>query len=613
MNNPLKTTQIPDVLKNYEDELAIVVDAIKNRTRHEHFKHVVEISKEYQAHISGKDLNERLKRYNPRESDEMFEQRKRLTESISPSVCNSLIKPFNKVSRNDNVYVKVDLNSTPTIEDSVRKMIRSFYGNKYLDNAGLDYWFKNRFVELSFLDPNCFVVIEWKKVELNQVPEPYPVEIKSSNAINYKFTNHTLDWLLASYKIKFDTENSKQDGEKYIFYGKGYTIAFEQCNEKYIKNLDPDADFLHYGNKSYQVKISITNLEFVPAFRVGYLRDSRTDGETFVNPIESAMPFLRKSLKTVSELDLTMTLHTFPQKFQYIEKCQGEGQNKKCTNGNLPDGSQCGVCKGTGVKVHTSAQDAVLLPLPDDREEMLDLNKLVHYESPPIDLIKFQDEYIRNLKLDAHYAVYNSNMFIASDPTFAKTATEVDMNMEGIYDAIEGFTEKYSVLWIAFVSTFSRIAGYTDEFKELSHKFPSDLKLKTTEVLMKELKVANDSEAPSFMRDAIMNDIAKKLYSANQMQMLKHNVRHRFFPFNGKTPTEIGDLLASPYVSDKTKILYANFESIFTEIEKEMPNFYMITSLDKQWEIVDKHLQPYIDEIKGEEAITQRVNMIENE
>ena len=55
--------------------------------------------------------------------------------------------------------------------------------------------------------------------------------------------------------------------------------------------------------------------------------------------------------------------------------------------------------------------------------------------------------------------------------------------------------------------------------------------------------------------------------------------------------------MSSPYVSTFTKILYANFEAIFTDIEKADPKFYLL-AYDKQWEILNETAKPYIEEIK---------------
>ena len=273
--------------------------------------------------------------------------------------------------------------------------------------------------------------------------------------------------------------------------------------------------------------------------------------------------------------------------------------SKKCNNG-MVSGTQtvCSECKGSGLQIHTSGQDAIYFPLPDTPDEMFDLDKILVYKQPPIDLIKFQDEYVRNLKKDAHLSVYNSNMFLAEDPQFAKTATEVNTNTQGIFDTLFPYTEKFSEVWKTAVKVFVRLSGFLTDF-ELIHIFPTDLEIKTIAVLMAELKLANESEAPSYFRDAILEEIANQVYEGDELGREKHFTRHKFFPFSGKTETEIQFLMASPYVSNFTKVLYANFEAIFTDIEKAVPNFYKL-NYNLQWEKLNEFVKPYLEEINSQ-------------
>ena len=258
----------------------------------------------------------------------------------------------------------------------------------------------------------------------------------------------------------------------------------------------------------------------------------------------------------------------------------------------------CSECKGSGLQIHTSGQDAIYFPLPDTPDEMFDLDKILVYKQPPIDLIKFQDEYVRNLKKDAHLSVYNSNMFLAEDPQFAKTATEVNTNTQGIFDTLFPYTEKFSEVWKTAVKVFVRLSGFLTDF-ELIHIFPTDLEIKTVAVLMAELKLANESEAPSYFRDAILEEIANQVYEGDELGREKHFTRQKFFPFSGKTETEIQFLMASPYVSNFTKVLYANFEAIFTDIEKAVPNFYKL-NYNLQWEKLNEFVKPYLEEINSQ-------------
>ena len=576
--------------------------------KHADYQRTVDLAKEYKAHVSGVGIDDYLKRFAKREDEEMFEQRKRLTNSISQSVASSLQKPFYKVARNKNVKKKFTLKGDKNREEIVQKMISGFYGTNELNTKGLDFWLKNRFIELTFTDPNAFVVIEWEAKPENVPLEPYPYEVNSIDAYDYIYKHGVLNELFTRQSetiIYIDKDGAEKEKvvDAFTLYEIGSSLKVVEYCPKYFEAkgivIDETRQVTFVENEIHFIATyNETNLDFIPAFRVGYIRDTATDGRTFVNPFESAMPYFRKALKAVSELDLSITLHTFPQKLQYVTKCKGKG-TKKCNNG-MVSGTQtvCSECKGSGLQIHTSGQDAIYFPLPDTPDEMFDLDKILVYKQPPIDLIKFQDDYVRNLKKDAHLSVYNSNMFLAEDPQFAKTATEVNTNTQGIFDTLFPYTEKFSEVWKTAVKVFVRLSGFLTDF-ELIHIFPTDLEIKTVAVLMAELKLANESEAPSYFRDAILEEIANQVYEGDELGREKHFIRHKFFPFSGKTETEIQFLMASPYVSNFTKVLYANFEAIFTDIEKAVPNFYKL-NYNLQWEKLNEFVKPYLDEINSQ-------------
>ena len=579
--------------------------------KHADYQRTVDLAKEYKAHVSGVGIDDYLKRFAKREDEEMFEQRKRLTNSISQSVASSLQKPFYKVARNKNVKKKFTLKGDKTREEIVQKMISGFYGTNELNTKGLDFWLKNRFIELTFTDPNAFVVIEWEAKPENVPLEPYPYEVNSIDAYDYTYKHGVLNELFTRQSetiIYLDKDGAEKEKvvDAFTLYEIGSSLKVVEYCPKYFEAkgivIDETRQVTFVENEIHFIATyNETNLDFIPAFRVGYIRDTATDGRTFVNPFESAMPYFRKALKAVSELDLSITLHTFPQKLQYVTKCKGKG-TKKCNNG-MVSGTQtvCSECKGSGLQIHTSGQDAIYFPLPDTPDEMFDLDKILVYKQPPIDLIKFQDDYVRNLKKDAHLSVYNSNMFLAEDPQFAKTATEVNTNTQGIFDTLFPYTEKFSEVWKTAVKVFVRLSGFLTDF-ELIHIFPTDLEIKTVAVLMAELKLANESEAPSYFRDAILEEIANQVYEGDELGREKHFTRHKFFPFSGKTETEIQFLMASPYVSNFTKVLYANFEAIFTDIEKAVPNFYKL-NYNVQWEKLNEFVKPYLEEINSQNEL----------
>ena len=116
-------------------------------------------------------------------------------------------------------------------------------------------------------------------------------------------------------------------------------------------------------------------------------------------------------------------------------------------------------------------------------------------------------------------------------------------------------------------------------------------------MLLDDLKKANDSGAPSYIKKSIIHDIAKKIYVDHPDELLKIQVKEKFFPFNGKSENEINAILNNDVVTKYDRVLYAKFDSVFTDIENEVntdeTNFYNM-EYKKQSELVKKTVQEYI-------------------
>lgn len=575
------------------------------KEKHPFYNHVVNLRKEYFAYITGAGIGNYIKRYTPRESKADHKVRVDLTNSINPAVCSSLVKPIYKVSRNNNLTKKYSF-KLPAIDEKVAVMMNDFNGKKVDNTDGFESWMKTRYVELSYTDPNKFVVAEWDAVDPTETIKPRPFEVSCDDAFNFEYKGEELQWLFVRTKCKYPVQDgdkiTSKAGEKFTLYAIGLTVTIEPVDKNYrdrnLIQLLPNQSYVPINDQQHLQTVFETNLTFVPATRIGYFRDLETDGNTFVNPFHAAMPYLRKALKTTSELDLTMIAHAFPQKLQYVRPCRGASNDKPCQDGCDPQGNTCTVCNGTGMQMIKGSLDVLTLPMPDDPKDMIPLDQILVYKSPPIELLNFQKEYEKELKQESHFAVYNSNMFVTPDAQFAKTATEVESNMEGIYDAIEPYTEQVSKVWKFFVYTFACLAGFdqeTDDF-ELVHVYPPDPKLKTVSMLLAELKAINESGAPSFMRDITNKDIAEIIFNGDEEALLKYRVKRLFYPFNGMSNDQINLQLSSQYVSDYAKILHSNFESIFTDLEKETKEFYKLP-YTKQDELVQAMVEKYKSEI----------------
>jgi hypothetical protein len=594
---------------------AIIQTNIRGRLRHQDYKRTVDMAIRNKRLITGEEAGKMLERFVRRETEEMFEQRERIFQSITPALCSGVQSAFYKVSRNTKVTKRLDIKN-PTKKQVVESMIASFSGNNP-DINGLDYYLQNRFVELSFIDPNAWVVTEFPQFDFRtEYPSPRPFEVSAAMAINFSVVNEITNWLLVMDDISVPKlkEGVTKDqyyaadpysrmllietyvGKRYTLYADTIAVVYEQVNRELLPegeialvDLDTQKDDMAFHEVVY-----VQNLSVVPAIRIGYKRDDWTDGRTFISPMERAIPYMMKSIKTVSELDLTMTLHAFPQKIQYAQRCTGAGPTEPCSAGKTLEGSTCKHCNGSGWRIPSSAQDAMTLPFPENKEDMYDLSGVVQYVAPPADLIKFQSEYIDSLEPKVHKAVFNSTVFI-QDST-VKTATEKTLDMESVHDTLSPFAKKSSLFWKFQARLFMELAEVNEPEASVTHAYPNDLKLKTMGNLIVELKDMNDSGAPSFVKDAINDDLAQLIYAEDILGYMRYKVKKSFAPFPGKTEDEIQFLLNTEYVTEFNKILYANFEAIFAEAERDDPAFFL-KNFSEQWKIIGDKVNTIKDDI----------------
>lgn len=595
--------------------------------RHKHHAHTVKKHKDYMALVAGVGLDERLEQYVRREDKELFKQRVALTNHIVTAVSKNLLDPFYKVPRSNSGRRVLNYtgNANETKVKEVETMLSNFWGDESWDD-----YMATRFTELNSIDPNSFVAMEFKPFDANtEMVSPYPYEVSSSMAIDYKKVNKVLEYLVAKdshrYKIKElvagldpnqvnttvlpDTKNQYKDGSKYTLYTKNQTFQLVQVHENEengLQNLTEgkptklggeDKEFIKLGENYYQFLTFIPhNCDQVPAVQVGYYRDLSTHGETFVSPIHPAIPYLDKTIKVNSELDLVATLLAFPQMIMYGEPCA----DISCHNGYQENGKMCGTCNGTGVKANApSAQDAIVIRMPASKEEMIPLTELIKYIAPPVDTVKWQEDYIDKLTFNAKRIMFNSDVFDRKQ--IADTATGKTIDMQNVYDTLHPFAIKFGKTWKAGVTIMAKLADRADKLVA-SYTFGKDFKLKTLDSLILDLSTASNIGSPTLVRH-LNYDIAQIIFSEKPLELQRYKLKEMYNPFAGKSEKEIMILLAGGLVSRRDKVLHANYGRIFDELEidhgKEGKDFYQLKRL-AQRELIYKKVDEIIAELDGE-------------
>lgn len=615
-----------------EEGLIILADTVKNGQTHRDYKRVTELAKKYHQLITGDGIEGLMRQFSRREDATLFQQRKDITQHICPSVASSIMSPFYKVGRVNPIKRSIEFENTESFDDKKKDLeaaIDKFYGDKSLDK-----YLETRFVELSFSDPNAFIVTEFDEPERDaqgnptEKVRPYPWEVSSEQAVNFKYKNNVLQWLVVKHEWGMKQTYIEGEGNdrttkivdeaaaNYTIYLKDNAIKFTQVpfhelavpedGRVYTYQFDIDGivverQYIRFDQRRvYQVEYFTYKTGRVPAIRVGYKHDLITKGRTYVSPMESGVPYFMKMIKTVSEFDLTMCLHVFPQKMQYVPRCVGESKEISCDGGKAPDGTTCKVCHGSGqMPAHTSAQDAFFIRMPKDPKDMIDLEKLMVYKNPDIELVKFQREYISDLAMSAQKAVFNSDIF--NRPAGDSTATKELILLDNVYDTLFPFSQKYSEVWIYQAATVAALRDHDDAV--VDHRFPKDFKFKSVGELLLDLKLANDSSAPAYVKQEINRDIAYQQFMDKPEELQRIYVKEKFFPFAGKSTTEIIYIISNGKTTQYNEVLWSNFEQVFLELEMEAEEkklYFYDYPFKEQKRQIDTKVQALITQINSE-------------
>jgi hypothetical protein len=199
--------------------------------KHQDYSHTVELAELYHKVITGDKIETLIKKFAQREDETMFQQRVNITQSITRAICRPAINPFYKVSRVNNVVNKIDFKDATDIEGKKQRLdvaVDNYYGEESLDD-----YMAGRFVEISFFDPNAFIVTEFIDGErdanknLTTPVKPYPIEYSSAQCVNFKYTNNILQWLVTCF-----ADEKIPDKNKYVIYLPVSAITFEPIDEK---------------------------------------------------------------------------------------------------------------------------------------------------------------------------------------------------------------------------------------------------------------------------------------------------------------------------------------------------------------------------------------------
>lgn len=556
-----------------------LIQVAADKRKHPNYARTVMLAHKYTALSTGEGIEKYMRVYSRREDKALFKSRCEITNQITPSIISNLFAYTEKAFRS---HYRREVGYGEDESADIRTADFEAQIAKYAGGMGVDGFLRERLIELNCTDPNAWIIQEWKDFdEYKEFADPYPFEASSAMALDFFYERGDLQYLTVLTMLP-NPENADKPLKKLTCYQKNFASTLRQTGRFTGGNseriLIPGNEIAIEGEVWAYDEFN-HGLGEVKAFRAGYKRDKVTNGNTYVWPIEAAEPYLMKSLKVVSELDLTAANVAMPVSIRYGDNCAAPG----CNDGYIGEHT-CGACMGSGKKQSPTSvmEEIVVTPMPSNPGDMLDLSKMLVYVSPDVSILTWQQGYVKELAADCRRAYLNSEIFDGKE--IQETATGKSIDQQNANDVVYKFFRFYAEAWQFTVYAIADITGKRDNLNA-QIVVSRDLKLKTLEELMADLESANKSGAGPAARQAIEWDMMRIIYADNPNEFKEWEIKERFNPFSGYTEDAKMVWSQSPLVPLQQRVLYANLGYIFDQINTENDRFYKMP-YPKQREIV---------------------------
>jgi hypothetical protein len=592
--------------KDKKNGIEIVEKVINKNITHTNYQRTIDLANDYRTAITGEGFEKWLYQFSKRETKEDFETRKLLTSKVFIPAISNVLNKFNKLTAIKNVTKSINFVTGEKRKEKIELIVDS---EQTMLNTSFEDFVRQFLLPRSHRDPNAFYTMLFEKK--NDVKVPYLKFFSAEECVYYDFDkNNDIDFLVTKETIN----TKKTNGDE--FQAKDYTLFGGELVLKYkLILLGTDADkenkskFVREGysldaknyiddNKNvYEVTEYNTMAKNVQAFRIGYVLDALTDEATCVSVIDVAMPIIQRYISVISNADVSRNIHTFPKAMTYVAPCDYKDEEGECSKGEMPDGSKCPKCKGTGKKKTESPLDTLEVDFPDDITTIFDINKLSSYANQSTVIVEFLDKLEQRLERRIFASIFNAEMTPHSTLSAVGdtvTATEVATTRSDINDTL--------ILTASMISKFKKwdiklINSYLyprDSSRILvNYEYPNDLKLSSVEELLSQLQLAKQSSAPFFVIEEITQNISAKLFDGDVKSMNKIALKKRFIPFFEMSTDFVLGGFEKNAINTEDLIVFYNQESIFVDLEEQNPSIYFLKP-ERQKEIVKAFIVEFI-------------------
>lgn len=597
------------------------MNAAEQDTPHSKYNQWADDAKFWRGIVSGENLKELIVSYKARETEEQKEQRVKLTLQPTKSVSHRVLSHYSRLQSTDKRASKITYEVEGEAKAVLTERLKNFSGGRSLEN----YLFET-FAPQVATDPHSFLLVLFdgprdSRGDFIEKPYPRPEIIPTEQVWNLKAVNGVYEWLLRRVnhtgKAKAEAMVSAVGAlpgkeitwTEYTLYFAGYTQTLTQITDANpVTVLNKNQEIVEVMNKEKKpvqwLLTTFTTQQTRPPFiQYGFERNP-IDRDTFVSVMEPVRSEFIELVNRASEYALTLALHVFLQKYQYVDDCEFKSPGQgKCEHGVMSfSREQCPKCKGTGRDIVATVQDVVTIKYPEDGERLMPLSNMIYYPTLPFDIVNHLKVEVKEKPDEIERVMWG--VLIGERANAAMTATEVVKRYDSVYNVLTRAAQHWEEMYEHCAYLVAEYAEVSDGLT-VDYTFPADYEMETLDELLLALKHAKDAGASAAAQDYINSRVLKKQSKDNPTLIAWEEAQNNHRPFRTKSETERAMVLSELPEADFSRVLWTFFDEIFAEIKFETPDFParpFMGSTSSQKEILAAKVLQYQGRIQVETA-----------
>ena len=528
----------------------------------------VEMAQDISVHSDFNVFPEKLFRSKaPNENPDEFKYRKAIYQPITFPYWNKAVNQANRIWNKQNYAIVWD--------EEIDEDIVSFFETDFPKYKSFVSYYKDIFTRWKINDPNALITYRPKSLpektieteegqkevfDSSKLIEPMPFIYGSEKVIG--FEEGVFAFVLTDQKSLLNHGNRKvKEGLVLELYDDTNVYFVVQKGKK----SDWEFDIMLYYKH---------DLGKLPAEKLKGIPKQRGESVLYQSYFYPAVPNLNIALCTHSTLDMSIYTHAFPQRWEYVDKCNAPG----CIDGRIRDfdhpdkEKDCSKCNGTGTTNKHSPTSAFQVKTPTalDKSGAEIAMPPFGYVAPDSQILEFSYNKVRN---DIAQAFVFINIDISSSNVKgSETALGKQIDREELFNFLLQFSSEVFDSVRFGINCMGRMR-YGTSFDMPKIKEPVTFSIRNEADLTTEITVAKDANIPDI---AIRNLLEEYLNSRfAKSDKTRNLIKLAFFTDRLITQnmTEIAQGIAVGTIKKYEAILHSSLITFIDEATNEDKGF----------------------------------------